>query len=119
MAITGPFVSPERFAVHYTFDWTRKANGERVQLDEVAVYTVVDGRIAREEFLYAQKLMGGRSGNADAHIQVEVPRADVRRPGASRRGLEQRLNAGQHRDRGELGHGLLQRPRRQPPHRPF
>lgn len=49
---TGPFVSPERFAVWYSFDWTRKDSGERVQLNEVAVYTVVEGKIAREEFLY-------------------------------------------------------------------
>ena len=51
-SIVGPFVSPEKFAVSYSFDWTKKATGERVQFNEVAVYTVVDGRIAREEFLY-------------------------------------------------------------------
>ena len=39
--------------VCYSFDWTRKASGERVQLNEVAVYTVIDGKISREEFLYA------------------------------------------------------------------
>ena len=53
VSITGPFVSPERFAVWYSFDWTRRASGERVMLDEVAVYTVVDGKITREEFLYS------------------------------------------------------------------
>jgi hypothetical protein len=52
-SVTGPFVSPEKFAVSYSFEWTRKASGERVQLSEVAVYTVVDGKIAHEEFLYA------------------------------------------------------------------
>lgn len=52
VSVTGPFVSPERFAVVYSFDWTRKASGERVQLNEVAVYTVEDGLIVREEFLY-------------------------------------------------------------------
>ena len=52
VSVTGPFVSPERFAVWYSFDWTIKASGQRVQLNEVAVYTVVDGKIAREEFLY-------------------------------------------------------------------
>ena len=52
-SVTGPFVSPERFAVWYSFEWTRKASGERVQFTEVAVYTVVDGKIAHEEFLYA------------------------------------------------------------------
>ncbi|MBK5292137.1 MAG: nuclear transport factor 2 family protein [Acidobacteriia bacterium] len=53
VSVTGPFVSPERFAVLYSFDWTSKASGERVQLNEVAVYTVVDGKIAHEEFLYS------------------------------------------------------------------
>jgi hypothetical protein len=49
---TGPFVSPERFAVWYSFDFTTKASGERNKLNEVGVYTVVDGKITREEFLY-------------------------------------------------------------------
>ena len=52
-SVTGPFVSPEKFAVWYSFEWTRRASGERVQFSEVAVYTVVDGKIAHEEFLYA------------------------------------------------------------------
>ena len=51
--VTGPFVSPEKFAVSYSFDWTRRASGERVEFTEVAVYTVVDGKIAHEEFFYA------------------------------------------------------------------
>jgi hypothetical protein len=51
-SVTGPFVSPEKFAVWYSFDSTRRASGERSQFTEVAVYTVVDGKIAREEFLY-------------------------------------------------------------------
>jgi hypothetical protein len=52
-SVTGPFVSPQKFAVLYGFEWTRRASGERVQFTEVAVYTVVDGKIAHEEFLYA------------------------------------------------------------------
>ena len=52
-SVTGPFISPGRFAVWYSFEWTRRASGERVQFTEVAVYTVVDGKIAHEEFLYA------------------------------------------------------------------
>jgi hypothetical protein len=50
-SVTGPFVSPEKFAVCYSFEWTRKASRERVQFTEVAVYTIVDGKIAQEEFL--------------------------------------------------------------------
>lgn len=52
-SITGPFLSPERFAVMYSFESTRRATGERVKFNEVAVYTVVEGKIVREEFLYA------------------------------------------------------------------
>jgi hypothetical protein len=52
-AVTGPFVSEERFGVWFSFDWTRKASGERVQFSEVAVYTVANGKIVHEEFLYA------------------------------------------------------------------
>ena len=52
-SVTGPFVSPEKFAVWYSFEWTRRASGEHVQFTEVAVYTVVDGKIVHEEFLYS------------------------------------------------------------------
>jgi hypothetical protein len=51
-SVNGPFVGPERFAVVFSFEWTVKASGERVQFSEVAVYTVVNGKIIREEFLY-------------------------------------------------------------------
>lgn len=52
-SVTGPFISPGKFAVSYSFEWTRRASGERVHFTEVAIYTVVDGKIAYEEFLYA------------------------------------------------------------------
>ena len=51
-SVVGPFVSPEKFAVWYSFEWTRRVSGERVKFTEVAVYTVVDGKIVHEEFLY-------------------------------------------------------------------
>jgi len=48
----GPFVSPDYFALLHTFDWTRRATGERVKMSELALYTVAGGKIVREEFLY-------------------------------------------------------------------
>ena len=51
-SVTGPFVSPVKFAVCYCYGWTRNASGVRVQLSEVAASTVVDGKIAHDEFLY-------------------------------------------------------------------
>ncbi len=52
MGIEGPFVSPEYFAVIFRLDATFKATGHRVQRSEVALYTVVDGKVVRDEFLY-------------------------------------------------------------------
>lgn len=50
--VDGPFVSPERFALRFRFDFTNKESGKRQVFDEVAVYTVENGKIVREEFLY-------------------------------------------------------------------
>jgi hypothetical protein len=51
--VRGPFFNgPHQFAAHFTFEVTRKATGERVTLEEVAVYQVRGELIAREEFFY-------------------------------------------------------------------
>jgi len=50
--VMGPFVSPERFALVFTFDRTPKATGERGRFTEVAVYSVSGGKIVREEFYF-------------------------------------------------------------------
>ena len=52
----GPFVGhrDDQFVVHYDIDVTPK-EGDRMQMTEVGLYTVRDGKIAQEEFLY---LMG-------------------------------------------------------------
>jgi hypothetical protein len=52
----GPFPNGDRFAVIFTFDVTAKAGpmaGQRMKLEEVALYTVKDGAIVREEFFYS------------------------------------------------------------------
>ena len=49
----GPFFNgPNQFAVHFTFEVTRKAAGKRITLEEVGVYTVKDDKITREQFFY-------------------------------------------------------------------
>ncbi|MEW5918048.1 MAG: nuclear transport factor 2 family protein [Gemmatimonadota bacterium] len=48
----GPFIGDDQFAVHYVFDITYKPTGERKQMQEMALYTVKDGRIVREQFFY-------------------------------------------------------------------
>lgn len=49
----GPFIGhrPDQFAVRFELDVTPQG-GERMQMREVALYTVRDGRIVQEEFLY-------------------------------------------------------------------
>ena len=51
----GPFVHGDRFAVIFEYDVTSKAGpqqGQRHTFREVALYTVQDGKIVREEFMY-------------------------------------------------------------------
>ena len=50
---TGPFVAHDRFVVQFDVDVTDKDSNKRMQMSEVGVYTVKDGKIVREEFLPA------------------------------------------------------------------
>lgn len=49
--VSGPFVAHDRFVVRYDMDFTEKESKQRTQMSEVGVYTVKNGKIAREEFL--------------------------------------------------------------------
>ncbi len=52
----GPYVHPpNRFGVRYKAEVTQKATGRQMTLREVAIYTVEDGMIAREEFFMMPK----------------------------------------------------------------
>ena len=51
----GPFVHRDRFSVLFEYETTAKAGpmqGQRMKFEEIAVYTVKDGKIVREEFYY-------------------------------------------------------------------
>ena len=48
----GPFPHDDRFAVFFKYEVTFKPTGQKSSLDEVALYTVRDGKIVREEFFY-------------------------------------------------------------------
>jgi ketosteroid isomerase-like protein len=53
--VRGPWPHGEdKFAVHMTFDMTHLESGQRRTTDEIAVLTVADGKITREEFFYAR-----------------------------------------------------------------
>ena len=57
--VDGPYLfageggTSDRFAVNFAIDTTEKASGRRMTSKEVALYTVEDGRIVREEFFAA------------------------------------------------------------------
>ncbi len=48
----GPYVNGDQFAVRFVMDITNKESGERVAMDEIAVYTVANGKISEERFYY-------------------------------------------------------------------
>lgn len=50
--VNGPFVGEDQFAVQHTWDTTFKPTGQRMQMTEMALYTVKDGQIVREQFFY-------------------------------------------------------------------
>ncbi|SHJ30620.1 Ketosteroid isomerase-related protein [Palleronia salina] len=53
MEVEGPFPhGRDKFALIYQVDATDRSNDQRFQMREVAVYTVADGKITREEFFY-------------------------------------------------------------------
>ena len=51
----GPYVLGDRFAVLFDYELTPKTgpdSGKRTTMEEVAVYTVANGKIVHEEFMY-------------------------------------------------------------------
>ena len=52
VVVEGPYVNGDQFVVRFKMDVTPK-DGERTTMDEVGVYTLIDGRIVEEQFFYA------------------------------------------------------------------
>jgi ketosteroid isomerase-like protein len=51
--VHGPYVNGDQFTVRFQMDVTVKATGQRLAMDEIALYTIKDGKIAEERFFYA------------------------------------------------------------------
>ncbi|MBI1190653.1 MAG: hypothetical protein GC200_08260 [Tepidisphaera sp.] len=49
----GPFVGSTGFAVKFKMDVETVSTGKREMMEEIGVYTIRDGKICREEFMYA------------------------------------------------------------------
>ena len=52
-SVEGPLVNNDQFILRITMDVTQKATGQRMQMDETALYTIKNGKIAEERFFYA------------------------------------------------------------------
>jgi hypothetical protein len=50
--VNGPFVGEKQFAVEFKMDITMKTSGQRMQMDEMGLYTVENGKIVHEHFFY-------------------------------------------------------------------
>ncbi len=48
----GPYVGENQFAVEFKFDVTHKPSGNRIQMSEMALYTLKNGKIVHEHFYY-------------------------------------------------------------------
>ncbi|MGK7862773.1 SnoaL-like domain-containing protein [Falsiroseomonas sp. E2-1-a4] len=48
----GPFVHGDQFALRFEMDVTTKETGQRVQMAEIGLYTVRDGKVVEERFFY-------------------------------------------------------------------
>lgn len=48
----GPYVNGDQFSVFMSLDVTNRTSGERSRMDEVALYTVRDGKVVEERFFY-------------------------------------------------------------------
>jgi hypothetical protein len=54
--VGGPFVAGDTFVVQFDVDVTERASKNRMQMSEVGIYKVKDGRVTHEQFLpLAQK----------------------------------------------------------------
>ena len=51
--VEGPWPHGDRFIVRFTYDVTNRPSGQRLTLEEAALFTVANDKIVREEFFYA------------------------------------------------------------------
>jgi ketosteroid isomerase-like protein len=51
--VEGPYVNGDDFTVRFVMDVTDKDSGQRMTMDEVALYRLKGGKIAEERFFYS------------------------------------------------------------------
>lgn len=53
MSVEGPYVGATGFAVKFQMEVEEKSSGQRKTMQEIGVYTIKNGKIVREEFMYS------------------------------------------------------------------
>lgn len=48
----GPYVNGDQFALRFHLDVTARETGQRMQMEEIGLYTVRDGKVVEERFFY-------------------------------------------------------------------
>jgi hypothetical protein len=72
----GPYVGATGFAIRFRMDVEEKSTGDRVLMEEVGIYTVKNGKVIREEFMYSAMtpvLIGGEAEEVIAHVEEVIP----------------------------------------------
>jgi hypothetical protein len=50
--VEGPWPHGDQFIVRFKYDVTNKPSNQRIQLDEMGLYTVANGKVVHEVFFY-------------------------------------------------------------------
>ncbi|MDT7042498.1 nuclear transport factor 2 family protein [Candidatus Nitronereus thalassa] len=50
--VRGPFPHGDRFAILFKYEVTPKHTGRRMTMEEIGLFTVENGKVAKEEFFY-------------------------------------------------------------------
>jgi hypothetical protein len=70
----GPYIGATGFAIRFRMDVEEKSTGTRVLMEEVGVYSVKNGKVIREEFMYGSMTpvaMGGAGEEVITTARVE------------------------------------------------
>jgi ketosteroid isomerase-like protein len=51
--VDGPYPHDDRFAVRFSYEVTFKPENRRFKMNEIGLFTVKNGKIAKEEFFYS------------------------------------------------------------------
>ena len=52
ITVSNPYLATDSFAVHFKADMTDRQEGKQIKMEEIGVYTVRDGKIVEEKFLF-------------------------------------------------------------------